>query len=317
MGIDYGSKRTGLAVTDPLKMIAQPLEMVYTADLKMYLDSYLYDEDVECFVVGMPTNLNGTDTDATQPVKQFIEALKNAYPNIPVNTIDERLTSHEAPTKHHRLGSKKIATTKQRTHRCSERLPHTPNLPTEDFMILPIYAYGMPVLRKKAEDITPEYEGLSTLLENMFETMYDSSGIGLAAPQIGLPIRLFIVDGSDIEDDPSTKDFKKIFINAQILEEFDTAWEYEEGCLSIPFVRANVKRNAKVTIQYLDENFVQKTETYEGMAARIIQHEYDHIEGILFTDRIHPLKRNMLKKKLNNISLGLVNAPYKMKFPKK
>jgi peptide deformylase len=171
-------------------------------------------------------------------------------------------------------------------------------------MILPIYAYGMPVLRKKAEDITPEYEGLSTLLENMFETMYDSSGIGLAAPQIGLPIRLFIVDGSDIEDDPSTKDFKKIFINAQ-------------GCLSIPFVRANVKRNAKVTIQYLDENFVQKTETYEGMAARIIQHEYDHIEGILFTDRIHPLKRNMLKKKLNNISLGLVNAPYKMKFPKK
>ena len=109
-------------------------------------------------------------------------------------------------------------------------------------MILPIYAYGMPVLRKKAEDITPEYEGLNTLLENMFETMYDSSGIGLAAPQIGLPIRLFIVDGTEIEDDPSTKDFKQVFINAQILKEFDTPWEYEEGCLSIPFVRANVKR---------------------------------------------------------------------------
>ncbi len=184
-------------------------------------------------------------------------------------------------------------------------------------MILPIYAYGMPVLRKKAEDITPEYEGLNTLLENMFETMYDSSGIGLAAPQIGLPIRLFIVDGTEIEDDPSTKDFKQVFINAQILEEFDTPWEYEEGCLSIPFVRANVKRHAKVTIQYMDENFQQKTETFEGMAARIIQHEYDHIEGILFTDRIHPLKRNMLKKKLQNISHGLVNAPYKMKFPKK
>jgi peptide deformylase len=113
-------------------------------------------------------------------------------------------------------------------------------------MILPIYAYGMPVLRKKAEEITPQYEGLDTLLKNMFETMYDSSGIGLAAPQIGLPIRLFIVDGTDIEDDPSTKDFKQVFINAQILEEFDTPWEYEEGCLSIPFVRANVKRNAKV-----------------------------------------------------------------------
>ena len=126
-------------------------------------------------------------------------------------------------------------------------------------MILPIYAYGMPVLRKKAEDITPQYEGLDTLLKNMFETMYDSSGIGLAAPQIGLPIRLFIVDGTDIEDDPSTKDFKQVFINAQILEEFDTPWEYEEGCLSIPFVRANVKRNAKVTIQYWDENFQEKT----------------------------------------------------------
>jgi peptide deformylase len=184
-------------------------------------------------------------------------------------------------------------------------------------MILPIYAYGMPVLRKKAEDITPQYEGLDTLLKNMFETMYDSSGIGLAAPQIGLPIRLFIVDGTDIEDDSSTKDFKQVFINAQILEEFDTPWEYEEGCLSIPFVRANVKRNAKVTIQYLDENFQEKTETYEGMAARIIQHENDHIEGILFTDRRHPLKRNMLKKKLQNISHGIVNAPYKMKFPKK
>lgn len=131
-----------------------------------------------------------------------------------------------------------------------------------------------------------------------------------------MPIRLFIVDGTDIEDNPSTKNFKQIFINAQILDEFDTPWEYEEGCLSIPFVRANVKRNAKVTIQYWDENFQEKTETYEGMAARIIQHEYDHIEGILFTDRIHPLKRNMLKKKLQNISHGIVNAPYKMKFPK-
>ena len=184
-------------------------------------------------------------------------------------------------------------------------------------MILPIIPYGNPVLRKVAEDFQMGDAELKELIANMFETMYDSSGIGLAAPQIGLPIRLFIVDGTDIEDDPSTKDFKQVFINAQILEEFDTPWEYEEGCLSIPFVRANVKRHAKVTIQYMDENFQQKTETFEGMAARIIQHEYDHIVGILFTDRIHPLKRNMLKKKLQNISHGLVNAPYKMKFPKK
>lgn len=184
-------------------------------------------------------------------------------------------------------------------------------------MILPIYAYGQPVLRKKAQEITPDYEGLKSLIGDMFETMYDSNGIGIAAPQIGLSIRLFIIDGTVIEDEPSTKDLKKIFINAEILEEFDTPWDYEEGCLSIPFIRVNVKRPAQITIRYCDENFIEKTETYDGIAARIIQHEYDHIQGILFTDRINPLKRNMLKKKLQNISNGSVNVHYKMKFSKK
>lgn len=183
-------------------------------------------------------------------------------------------------------------------------------------MILPIYAYGQPVLRKKAEDINQDYPQLQELLSNMFETMYDSNGIGLAAPQIGLPIRLFIVDGSDV-DDIEPAGFKQVFINPVIKEEFGKEWEFEEGCLSIPGVRANVKRKGELTIHYFDENWQEHTKTYDGMAARIIQHEYDHIEGILFTDRVSPLKRSMIKKRLENISKGYVDIDYKMKFPKR
>ncbi len=183
-------------------------------------------------------------------------------------------------------------------------------------MILPIYAYGTPVLRKKAQEIDAQYPNLNDLLENMWETMYESDGIGLAAPQIGLDIRLFVIDGGEIEGiEPAG--FKQVFINAEIIEETGAEWEYEEGCLSIPFIRANVKRQSDVTIRYQDENFNTHTQTFGGMAARIIQHEYDHIEGILFTDRIAPLKRQMLKNKLKSLSEGRVNAPYKMKFAKR
>lgn len=183
-------------------------------------------------------------------------------------------------------------------------------------MILPVYAYGSAVLRQKAADITPDFPELSLLIENMFETMYASNGIGLAAPQIGQSIRLFIVDGSEIED-IKPEGFKQVFINPQILEEFDYKWDYEEGCLSIPHVRADVNRHSKLVIRYFDENWQEHTHEFDGMAARIIQHEYDHIEGILFTDRINPLKRTMLKSRLQNISQGRVNVNYKMKFPKK
>lgn len=183
-------------------------------------------------------------------------------------------------------------------------------------MILPIYAYGQPVLRKKATDIDAQYPELQNLINNMFETMYDSNGIGLAAPQIGLSIRLFIVDGSEIENiNPSG--FKEVFINPVIEEEFGQEWEFEEGCLSIPDVRAHVKRKGELTIRYFDQNWEEQVKTFNGMAARIIQHEYDHIEGILFTDRIGPLKRNMLKRRMDGISQGRVNVDYKMKFAKK
>jgi peptide deformylase len=183
-------------------------------------------------------------------------------------------------------------------------------------MILPVYAYGHAVLKQKAEDIGPDYPALQELIANMFETMYASNGIGLAAPQIGLGIRLFITDGSAIED-IKPDGFKQVFINPEIIEEFDYKWDYEEGCLSIPHVRADVNRHSKLVIRYFDEHFKEHTHEFEGMAARIIQHEYDHLQGILFTDRINPLKRTMLKSRLQNISIGRVNVSYKMKFPKK
>lgn len=184
-------------------------------------------------------------------------------------------------------------------------------------MILPIVAYGDPVLKREAEEIEKDYPFLEELIDNMFETMYQAEGVGLAAPQIGKSIRLFIVDASPFEDEePDLKDFKKVFINPIIVEEEGEEWSFNEGCLSIPGIREDVKRQPKITIEYYDRDFNLLEETYEGVAARIIQHEYDHIEGILFTDLINPLKRRLLKSKLNNITKGNVKVPYRMKFPK-
>jgi peptide deformylase len=185
-------------------------------------------------------------------------------------------------------------------------------------MILPVVAYGDPVLRKKAEEIGPDYPGLKKLIEDMFDTMYDANGVGLAAPQIGKPIRLFIVDAAPFEDqDPELKDFVQVFINPVIIEEHGEPWAFNEGCLSIPGIREDVQRQPKLIIQYQDENFETFEEEFEGIAARIIQHEYDHIEGKLFIDRISSFKRTLLKGKLTDISKGQVEVDYKMRFPKK
>lgn len=188
-------------------------------------------------------------------------------------------------------------------------------------MIYPIVAYGDPVLRKVARDIDEKETDVKKIVADMFETMYAASGVGLAGPQIGKDWRIFVVDGTPINEgaeeiDESLVNFKKAFINAEIIEESGEEWPYEEGCLSIPGVRADVKRPSIVTIKYRDENWIERTESYSGMAARIIQHEYDHIEGILFTDYLAPLKKQMLKKRLTNITKGIVDADYRMKFPK-
>lgn len=182
-------------------------------------------------------------------------------------------------------------------------------------MKLPIIAYGDPVLRKKATEITAEYPNLSQLIEDMFDTMYNANGVGLAAPQVGLPIRLFVVDATPFqEDDEKLKDFKKVFINARVIKEEGEKWSFNEGCLSIPDIREDINRLQSVTITYQDANWEEHAETYSGLAARVIQHEYDHIEGKLFLDKLNPLKKTMLKSKLDAISKGIVKVDYKMKF---
>lgn len=181
-------------------------------------------------------------------------------------------------------------------------------------MILPIYLYGQPVLRKMAEDITPDYPNLKKLIDNMFETMYNADGIGLAAPQVGLDIRLFVIDLEPLaEDDPKYAGFKKAFINPKIVEYTGELVKMDEGCLSIPGINEAVEREATIRIQYLDENFVEHDEVYGDFFARCIQHEYDHIEGILFIDKISGIRKQLIKNKLNNLIKGKVNCHYKTK----
>ena len=190
-------------------------------------------------------------------------------------------------------------------------------------MILPIIAYGDPVLRKVGVDIDKDYPNLDELIENMRETMVNASGVGLAAPQIGKAIRLFIINATPFSEDEDLDEsereflskFDKVFINAKIIKEEGEEWAFNEGCLSIPDIREDVFREEKVTIEYLDENFEKHIDVIEGIAARVVQHEYDHIEGILFTDRISSLKKRLIKKKLENISKGKIKADYRMKFP--
>ena len=190
-------------------------------------------------------------------------------------------------------------------------------------MILPIVAYGDPILRKVCVDVASDYPKLKELLANMWETMYQAKGVGLAAPQIGLPVRLFLVDTTPFaddevlsEDERKTLDgFKKAFLNAKIEEELGEEWTFNEGCLSIPDVREDVKRKPTIRITYMDENFKSHTETYDGLLARVIQHEYDHIEGILFTDKLSTLKKRLLKGRLANISKGKISVDYRMRFP--
>lgn len=190
-------------------------------------------------------------------------------------------------------------------------------------MILPVVAYGDPVLRKMGKEIDADYPNLDELISNMFETMYNAQGVGLAAPQIGLPIRLFIIDATPFADDEELdadeqailKDFKKVFINAKIIEETGEPWSFNEGCLSIPDIREDVSRKEKVLLEYYDENFERHEEEFSGLAARVIQHEYDHIDGVLFTDKLSSLRKRLLKGKLTNISKGKVRVDYKMRFP--
>ena len=190
-------------------------------------------------------------------------------------------------------------------------------------MILPIVAYGDPILKKKAKDIPEDYPKLEELIGNMWETMYNAYGVGLAAPQVGLPIRLFMIDTAPFAEDEDLSEeerkqlegLKKVFINPVITSEEGDEWAFSEGCLSIPDIREDVFRKPEITIEYYDEDFKKHTETYSGLGARVIQHEYDHIEGILFTDKLSSLKKRLIKSKLANISKGKISVDYRMRFP--
>ena len=184
-------------------------------------------------------------------------------------------------------------------------------------MVLPVLAYGHPVLRRISENIENDYPGLDELVENMFDTMYATAGVGLAAPQIGKNIRLFIVDASPFaEEVPEAKGFRRVFINARIIEEVGEEWSFNEGCLSLPDIREDVIRKPGIRIQYYDENFEYHDDKFNNVMARIIQHEYDHLEGVLFVDRIPNIRKMLLKRKLSDISKGNIDVDYKMIFPK-
>lgn len=185
-------------------------------------------------------------------------------------------------------------------------------------MVLPVYVYGMSVLRRVSAEIDRDYEGLDQLIDDMYETMYESEGVGLAAPQVGRSIRLFVVDASpmeDVDDEPDLKDFRKVFINPLIIEESGDRWSFSEGCLSIPNIREEVVRKFRVRIEYYDRDWNFHDEVFEGVKARIIQHEYDHLEGKLFVDLINPLRRKLLTPKLKAISRGQGEASYQMIYP--
>ena len=192
-------------------------------------------------------------------------------------------------------------------------------------MILPIVAFGHPVLKKMCKNITSDYENLDSLIDNMWETMYAANGVGLAAPQIGLSIRVFVIDASPFVDkeNMSVKEietintFKKVFINPNIISEQGNLWDFNEGCLSIPDVRDDVSRKEKISINFFDENFVPQKLKLNGLAARVVQHEFDHIEGVLFTDHLSSLKKRLIKNRLSLISKGDITVDYKMSFPKK
>ncbi len=185
-------------------------------------------------------------------------------------------------------------------------------------MIYPVTVYGDQLLRKKARPIERDFEGLAEIIENMWETMYYSDGVGLAAPQVGLSIRLFLVDAtSGAEEEPDLIDFKKVFINPVIIDTSGEEWIMNEGCLSLPEIREDVKRPDEVRIKYFDENFEPHEEVFRGFAGRVIQHEYDHLEGILFIDYLSPLRKRLLKSKLNNIATGKVQPHYRIKLPVK
>ncbi len=281
LAIDLGTKRTGLAVTDPLKMLASPLETIETSTLLDFLKSYCAKEEVDTLVLGYPTRLNGKDNEMTPKVITMKDRLSKAFPDKKIELVDERFTSKMAMQSMITMGSKK----KDR--------------------------------KEVAEEITEGTE-LDELIKNMYATMDNAKGVGLAAPQINQGISLFVIDSTlMLDEDDSEVGIRRAFINPIILDEYGDDYSFEEGCLSIPDIHADITRPDTLTIEYYDENWNLKEEEFSGMTARVIQHEFDHLEGILFVDYLKGLKKRMVKSKLIDVSKGKVSTDYRMIYPLK
>ena len=281
LAIDYGRKRSGIAVTDTLKIVANGLTTVASHTLIDFLKNYMAKEPVERIIVGLPKQMNNQPSENMRYIVPFVNKLKKDLPDVPVEMYDERFI-----TKH-----------------------------TKQIMILPIYLYGQPVLRKEAEELTPDYPKLKELVADMYETMYESDGVGLAAPQVGLPIRLIVIDADVLKDSfPELEGVKLTLVNPEldILEDGEKVTR-EEGCLSVPGLHEPVTRYEKVRLNWLDENFEEHEQVFEGFLARIIQHEYDHLDGTLYVDRISPIRKQLIRGKLHNIAEGKVRCDYKVK----
>lgn len=312
LAIDYGTKRTGIAVSDPLRLIAGGLETVETKGLEAWLAKYFAAEDVTTIVVGKPTQMDGTPSETWRFVEPLAARLRRAYPDKEVVFHDERFTSMLA---HRTMLESGIGRMARRNKALVDKISATIILQSYmefNKLIYPIVIYGNEVLRKQCEEIAPDYPEVKKLVEDMFQTLGEAEGVGLAAPQIGKAIRLFIVDCTPWgEDDPECADYKRAFINPEIYAFSEEKKTYNEGCLSFPGIHADVPRSLAIRMRYLDENFVEHDEEFHGLKAWVIQHEYDHIEGVVFTDRISPLRRNLLKGKLLNLAKGKYRAAYK------
>ena len=320
LAIDYGRKRTGLAVTDPMQIIASGLTTVSTHELADFIKDYVSREKVDRIIIGHPRQMNYEDSENMKNIIPFMNRLKKILPDMPVELVDERFTSVLAHQAMLAGGLKK----KDRQNKALvDDYNSTVLFGIEKIlinriiainMILPIYVYGQPVLRKEAEDITPDYPDLKELIANMFETMDRADGVGLAAPQIGLPIRVVVINLDVLSDDmPEFKDFRKAYINAHIIETGEEMVSMEEGCLSLPGVHESVKRPDKIRVTYLDEDMNPHDEWVEGYLARVMQHEFDHLDGTMFIDHLSPLRKQMIKGKLNKMVEGKARCAYKVK----
>ena len=322
LAIDYGAKRTGLAVTDPLRIIAGALDTVPTAALLDYVKRYVVAEGVDLIVVGMPRQMSGAPSASYSQIRPLVERLRKELPGMRVELFDERFTSvlaqraiieggvpKDHPAGVHGVGRKAPGGRPGIRKRVKRRYAT---------MFLPIYIYGSPVLRNESVDITKDYPDLDRFLADLWETMYEADGVGLAAPQVGRNIRVFVVDASvNADEDPRLAGFRKTFINARIYERSGEEVLYGEGCLSLPRLNEDVSRPERIRIRYVDEHFVEHDEEYDGFAARVIQHEYDHLDGKLFVDRLSPLRKTLIKGKLAAMAKGKYKAAYKTKLVRK